>query len=459
MAQIRSTTRKRRSALEKAGDSIYQYGPGNTPSTQARAGMYFVKVQNGRSETGAQLYKRMGPFPETAEGLAAAIAARDKHLADQKEQRKEALPLGRAAKAMTLEAWVEHWLLLVRSEQSASTLDHYTRVMRKHVLPHLGKLALVDLTKTRIEKWREERLEETGPEAVNDSLKRLKTALQAATNDEATTGLKLNPARYVKLVPSDDQEDDYQGDPTDVPRLVAACGESYLAALPQVATDAGLRRSEIAALRWSDVDWDNRRLALRWHYTKTITPKTATSKSITTEAFRPGTKSSKGKTEYVELSQYSIDALRQARERLRLHKLAIGKAWKAGHVDHVFYSKGQRDRSGTSYVVPTDPGADEALVFPQRDGTPFGTDQMAYWFRGITAKAGITKTLHGMRHDCGSFLLANNVPLPAVSKHMRHANTAITAQIYSHMLPKDARLGANTFDTLWASLDAQEQAV
>src|SRR5262249_28753460 len=161
-------TRKRRTALEKAGQYIHQHGPGTV-----RAGMYFVKVPNGRSETGAQLYRRMGPFPETAEGLAEAVSRRDKHLADQKEQRKEALPLGRAPKAKPLEAWADHWLLLVRSEQSASTYDHYARVIRKHVLPHLGKLALVDLTKTRIEKWREERLEETGPEAVNDSLKRL----------------------------------------------------------------------------------------------------------------------------------------------------------------------------------------------------------------------------------------------------------------------------------------------
>jgi len=173
-------------------------------------------------------------------------------------------------------------------------------------------------------------------------------------------------------------------------------------------------------------------------------------------AFRPGTKASDGQFERVQISEPALEALRQARADLRRRQ---GPGWKAGQSSHIFYAKNPRDRSGRAYVVPTDPGSDDALVWPSASGMPYTTGALGEWFRGVTTRAGITKTLHGLRHDCGSFLLAKNVPLPVVSKHLRHANVAITAQIYSHMLPKDFRLGADTFGALWGSLEIQAVAV
>jgi integrase len=442
-----STTRKRRTALDKAGAYIHQHAEGTV-----RSGMYFVKVPNGRSETGAQLYRRYGPFPETPEGLARAVTKRDEHLAKQKTERKQTLPLGRAARPMTLAQWIEVWLGNVRTLKTATTFDNYSGAMRRLVLKQLGGIALADLTKTRIEEWRNTLLENHGAPSVNYALKRLKTCLQAALHDEATTHLKSNPAWFVELAPEDKGEDDYEGDPSDMPRMLAVIGESYMAALPLVATDAGLRRSEAAALHWRDVDWDNKQLILRWHF---VSSGSKTHGGIIA-ALRPGTKASDGEFERVELSEPALEALRQARADLRRRQ---GPGWKAGQASHVFYARNSRDRSGKPFVVPTDPGADEALVFPSASGMPYTTGALGEWFRGVTTRAGINKTLHGLRHDCGSFLLANNVPLTVVSKHLRHANVAITAQIYSHMLLKDKRLGADTFGALWGSLEIRAIAV
>ncbi len=43
-------------------------------------------------------------------------------------------------------------------------------------------------------------------------------------------------------------------------------------------------------------------------------------------------------------------------------------------------------------------------------------------------------TLHGLRHTCGSILLAHNVPLIVVSRHLGHANPNVTAKVYAHLL-------------------------
>jgi integrase len=43
-------------------------------------------------------------------------------------------------------------------------------------------------------------------------------------------------------------------------------------------------------------------------------------------------------------------------------------------------------------------------------------------------------TLHGLRHTCGSILLARGVHLIVVSRHLGHADPNITARVYAHLL-------------------------
>ena len=46
-------------------------------------------------------------------------------------------------------------------------------------------------------------------------------------------------------------------------------------------------------------------------------------------------------------------------------------------------------------------------------------------------------TWHHLRHNAGSYLLSENVPITAVSKILGHANPAITMGIYAHELSED----------------------
>ena len=57
--------------------------------------------------------------------------------------------------------------------------------------------------------------------------------------------------------------------------------------------------------------------------------------------------------------------------------------------------------------------------------------------------------LHGLRHTCGSILLARGVPLIVVSRHLGHADPNITARVYAHLL-SDAQLdqAAHVFGSL-----------
>ena len=49
-------------------------------------------------------------------------------------------------------------------------------------------------------------------------------------------------------------------------------------------------------------------------------------------------------------------------------------------------------------------------------------------------------TWHHLRHNAGSYLISEHVPITAVSKILGHANVAITLSIYSHALEEDTEL-------------------
>lgn len=448
--QVRSTTRRTRRSKVQSEKHIIQLKSG------IHQGKYLVKAPNGRDELGRLTYKRFGPFAD----LAKATLERDKHLAKQIEQGRASLPLGRQLKAMTVAEWADHWLnVIVRQGNSAGSFARYSSAFKRHVLPSLGHLPLVGehaLTKMRIQQWQQELLEQgIGAPSVNYALIRLKTCLEAAL-DEASIGLKANMARKVKLLPEVD-ESDYQGHPSDYPVIVAALAGDYREQLPIIGVNTGLRRSELAALHWGDVDLAGRKITLHWHLV------TSGNGGDRITAFRPGTKENQeGKIVYeeVHLSQQAVEAFKAHRERLLEHKMA-SRCWKAGAVDMAFYAAGKSDRSGRPYVVPQNPVADEALVFPSRDGTPYDPDILGDWFAEKCRSAGINKTLHGMRHDSGSFMLTANPPVPitVVKEHLRHASLEVTIRTYLHSVRGTERQGADALDAVWANLDARPVAI
>ena len=327
-------------------------------------------------------------------------------------------------------------------------MAHYVIAFNKHILPYLGHVALAKLTKEMIEAWREQLKEKRiGMEAIKYSVKRLKACLAAAVEAKR---LGENPAQAVKNVRTKKRQLTASSF-SDYPRLQAAAGGHHLAAVIQLAVDSGLRCSEVCALRWEDIDWAGQRLWVKWHMVSCGSVKSGQH----IDQLVPGSKTNPD-TKPVHLSRRSLEVLQAHRERLRQLQ---GPGWKTGQATKFFEADHSGSREGKPYVVPTDPGADGALVFPSADGTPLMTQNMYGWFVRVCERAGLDKNFHQMRHDCGSFMLAKGVPLTVVSKHLRHANPAITAEIYSHLIAEQERLGADAMDSLWDELDAQAQAV
>jgi integrase len=160
---------------------------------------------------------------------------------------------------------------------------------------------------------------------------------------------------------------------------------------------SGLRRGEIAGLRWSDVDFD----------AGTVTVTVARSRvelgggPTTVVENEPKTEASR---RTLPLDEGLLAVLRRASARYADERLALG----AAHAD--------------SGCVP----CTEA-------GNPYTPGALTHLWRKIAKTAGVRPIrLHDARHSCGTALHLRGVLLAVIAKRLGHANPAITARIYAH---------------------------
>jgi integrase len=166
----------------------------------------------------------------------------------------------------------------------------------------------------------------------------------------------------------------------------------------------GMRRGELAGLRWVDVDLDAGRLSVRQ-------PRVVVAN--TPQASEP--KSARGRRS-LALDPVTVAALRRHRARQLEHKLAVGARYQ-----------------------------ESGLVFTWPDGSPIHPRRFSRWFERHSGRAGLPRIrLHDLRHSYASAALAAGVPAKVVSERLGHATIAVTMDVYSHVLPGLDREAADT---------------
>ena len=159
---------------------------------------------------------------------------------------------------------------------------------------------------------------------------------------------------------------------------------------------SGLRRGEIGALGWSDVDQSEKTLTVR------MAQVAAAGKAVEN---CPKTDAS---SRTLPLDEGLAAVLRAARKRQAEERLALGPAY------------GDRD-----YVA-----SDEA-------GRPYHPDTLSKRWSKLVNDAGVRHiNLHSARHTCGTTLHLRGVPLSVVAAWLGHADASVTARIYAHSQPE-----------------------
>jgi integrase len=182
---------------------------------------------------------------------------------------------------------------------------------------------------------------------------------------------------------------------------VVAGTSLYAPVMVDMAT--GIRRGELCALQWTDVDWDKCTLYV-WKSLEETGEHGLRVKS---------TKS--GKSRRFHIDRDVLDVLR----------------------DH------QREQDERRALYGADYHSDLNLIFARPDGYFYSPDKLGTRIKAALRKAGLGNlSLHSLRHSRASELLSLGTPITVVSERLGHANPNITYGIYAHAMPADNQAAA-----------------
>jgi integrase len=318
-----------------------------------------------------------------------------------------------------------------------STLASYRKNIRLHVVPYIGGLPLASLTSARLTALyreletsgrRDHKGERTGRPLSARTVRYistiLSTALGAAVDDEAQL-LDRNPAAKSKP-PTAKEAKAPEMRPWTAEQLRAfldwSRDNSVNHVLWSVLAYTGMRRGELLALRWRDIDLDAGTISVR------------RSVGVIKDKGRPR-QLREGDTKTARPRVVDVDPA----------TLAVLRAWK-------------RDRGSLALQL----AQDNALAFGNHEGGFRDPETFSRVFRdtqercarmlGDAAPPAIR--LHDLRHTHATILLRDRENVRVVSERLGHASVTVTLSIYAHVMPGDQRQAAARFAAIVAGAEA-----
>lgn len=360
--------------------------------TKRDSGAYSLVVELGRNAEGKRRQKSKGGFrtrKEAQEALNAMLT--ELQTGTYIEPRK-----------VLLADYLREWFETAAPNLAGKTAERYRIVLERHLIPELGGLRLAELRPLHIQKLYTAWLR-PGPDGkprwARATLRKHHFVLHRALRD----AVRL---QYIAVNPADAVE---------VPRFagqkpaIRVLSEAQTADLLRrargtrlhlpilLAVTSGLRRGELLAARWGDIDFETGVLRVEQALEETgeglrfKTPKTA-----------------KGRRR-LPLPGISVEALRRHKVEQDRQRLLLGAAYRA----------------------------EADLVFAGPDGRPWFPSNFERTWRTFKSKlpAELQIRFHDLRHTHASQLLAQGVHAKIVSERLGHASIGITLDTYSHMLP------------------------
>jgi len=316
----------------------------------------------------------------------------------------------RATSTDTVGALLDKWLAQCEARNySPNTLRTYRRVIEKDIRPALGKIKLRNLTAEHLDVFYNDlRSKGLAPNTVAQVHALISGALSQAVKWRL---LGTNEAKHATLekikatdlvVPTREE----------VQELVRVADDLNvtLGTLVYVAAHTGMRRGELAALRWADIDLDGAVIHVEHsiyeggkHYGGA------------------GIKDTKsGKARDVLLGNGCVNRLRQHRERQQAEAEEMG--------EKVF-----RDKN--CFVFSSDPWG----------GHPYSLGVISKFCTKVGKLSGVPIHTHTLRHFAATEALGA-YDIATVAHRLGHADPAITARIYSHATNERARGLADFLD-------------
>lgn len=309
---------------------------------------------------------------------------------------------------MALSTYLEHEWLPTLHGLKPSTRKGYADLVKAYIVPDLGDVRLCDLTAGQVAKLYEtlrtsgrRRPSKKGPKGLSESsVHHVHAALSAALGHAVEAGLlRVSPIAQLPKkarpkVSSAQATEMRVWSAEEAQRFLLVAADDRLGMVFELALATGLRRGELVALRWADVDLDRSQLAVR--------------RNMVTVGYKAveGTPKA-GRARTIDLDGGTVTALRSHRRRQLKERMAWGSSW-----------------------------IDSGLVFTREDGSALHPQTALWHLRKLSRAAGVPEVrLHDLRHTHATLGLAAGVPPKVMQERLGHSSVQITLDLYSHVVP------------------------
>jgi integrase len=372
-----------------------------------------------------ELRYTLGTDPATGKRRIATATVRGKRRDAEKELRRllRSLDTGEHVDPtrMTVRQWLAAWLGAVRQEVSPKTHERYGEIVNNFLIPALGNLALNKLAPAHIQEaynhWATSGRRDGKKGGLAPLTRRyihviLRSALARAEEQQL---LARNPADvFRKRLPKVERKEMVTLSAEEAQRLLEGLKNTRIYWPVMLALATGMRRGEILALRWKNIDLDRGVISV------------VQSLEQTNKALRfKDTKNSRARP--ITMPGFAI-------QELRLHKREQAEE---------LFALGIRQNG-------------ETLACCRADGQPLQPRSLTHQFALLCSRVeGLPRIrFHDTRHSHATQLLASGVHPKVTQERLGHSTIATTMDLYSHVTTSMQTEAAAKVDAAFQSAKA-----
>jgi integrase len=320
---------------------------------------------------------------------------------------------------VTLAQFLDRWEEWAASQVSAKTMERYKQLTALHVRPHLGAARLQRLRTVnfaelygKLQKSKEDGGAGLAPRTVGHVHRLMHRALGHAAKWSI---ISVNPVVAAEAPRVERTEIEILS-PDQVTTILRMLRDRPIYSIAVLGLATGMRRGELLALRWGDVDLDGCKIRVERSLEQTKTglrfksPKTASGRRN------------------ISIPASIVTELRAHWRRQQEQRLALGLGRTTG----------------------------ESLVFTRPDGGTVVPDALSKeWARLVRSLKFPDVTLHAWRHTHASQLIASGLDIVTVSRRLGHANPSITLTVYAHLFSNTDARAAEIVESAFANVLAE----
>ena len=311
-------------------------------------------------------------------------------------------------KNLTVGLYLQDWLdTYAVPNCSAKTVQAYRQTVNRYTVD-IAHLQLQKLEATDIQPIYADMSKQ---KLSNNTIDSLHKVLHIALNTAVKQGVLKRNVMAAVIAPKVVSKQVEVWDPETRSKAIEVLKDSRFGDFYLLALLTGMRKGELAGLKWANVDLGRGRLQV-----------VNTLQRISGRGLVLGVPKTERSRRSIALSDAAVGLLHQVRGKQTIQKAEIADAW---------------TQSG--------------FVLTHPDGMPLDSEVVSKAFTKLVKEAGFPDlTMHGLRHTHATILLEQGVNPKVVSERLGHASVATTMDIYSHVLPDMQEKAAQAIDTVLA---------